>query len=161
MEILAALDQLAWLVEKRNNSDPLKRLWRNLSDLVHGHRTDFQLTAPRHVHYQNVDLQFLKGSLVAIMRKKQQLGLAPAEAESWLARRIQKEPKLKPLGIANVDAKLIRGWRRQCQTKKSAYRSAFREWLAVLNDLTLTHADCDTFVTAIAERMCRTAPKAT
>jgi hypothetical protein len=95
------------------------------------------------------------------MRKKQQLGLAPAEAESWLARRIQKEPKLKPLGIANVDAKLIRGWRRQCQTKKSAYRSAFREWLAVLNDLTLTHADCDTFVTAIAERMCRTAPKAT
>lgn len=161
-EVLVALDQLSGIVEKRSSSDPLKRLWRNLSDLVYGHRTDFRLTAPSHAHYENVDVQFLKGSLVAIMRKKQEAGLPLASAASWLARRIQKESKLKRLGrAANVDAKDILSWRRQCQTKKSACRAAYREWLTALDGVTLTNGDCDAFVSAIAAEMCGPPPQTT
>ncbi len=78
-EIRAALDSLGGLVKNRSGKDPLKRLWRNLSDLVYGYRTDFKVKAPKNEHYENIDYQFAKGSLVALMRKRREAGLSPNE----------------------------------------------------------------------------------
>jgi hypothetical protein len=163
-EIRAALDSLEFLVKERNGQDPLKRLWRNLSDLVLGYRTDFELRAPRNAHYENTDSQFAKGSLVAIMQKRCEVAcLSPDEAASWLARLIQRQPNFSRLidHPNKFNGKTILGWRRKCRTKKSVYRAAYREWLTFLGGETLTAAQCEAFVAAIAEHMLASGEKTT
>jgi hypothetical protein len=161
-EILGAVNDLEWFVEGLSGKNRLKRLWRNIGDTVLGYRTGFKLKPPKHKHYENMDHQLAKGSLVAVMQKRREVGLSPDEAASWLARQIETEPRFSCLVDSSnkssaktktVLRKTIFGWRRKWQTKKSAYRTAYRAWLSWLSRERLSESECKAVVSAIAEQM--------